>query len=165
MNEHIKQSSDLLNRRSFIKGSAGAVVPAATASFLTGLNLRGTGFAALMYAASMYNKLKRLSIVFIVFISFPGLAFDQQAPSPSAVAATNTTCCDIAPGGTPEFNQLKITVLATTLDSAGDIPHGTARIRLAQGGATQEVTVRQGDALNWHGYHVAIAAVHGPGDF
>ena len=37
-------------------------------------------------------------------------------------------------------------------------------MRLAQGGATKEVTARQGDALNWHGYHVAIAAVHGPGD-
>ena len=79
---------------------------------------------------------KRLSIAFMVFISFPGLAFNQQPPSPSAVAATNTTCCDIAPGGTYEFNQLKITVLATTLDSTGGIPHGTARMRLAQGGAT-----------------------------
>src|SRR6059058_4404978 len=164
MDEHSKQSSDLLNRRSFIKGGAGAVVPAATASFLTGLNLRGTGFVALMYAASMYNKLKRLSIVFIVFISFPGLAFDQQPPSPSAVAATNTACCDIAPGGTHEFNQLKITVLATTLDSTGGTPRGAARMRLAQGGATEEVTARAGDSLNWHGYHVAIVAVHGPGD-
>ena len=36
----------------------------------------------------MYNKLKRLSIVFIVFISFPGLAYDQQPPSPSAVPST-----------------------------------------------------------------------------
>src|SRR5262245_65594235 len=55
------------------------------------LNLRGTGFAALMYPASMYNKLRRLSIVFIVFIvfiSFPGLAYDQQPPSPSAVPST-----------------------------------------------------------------------------
>src|SRR5438477_2884589 len=88
MNEHSKQVNDLLNRRSFIKGGAGAVLPAVTASFLTGLNLRGTGFAVLMYAASMYNKLKRLSIVFIVFISFPGLAFAQQPPSSSVVPAT-----------------------------------------------------------------------------
>src|SRR5207237_2863361 len=149
---------------SFIKGGVGAVVPAATTSFLTGLNLRGTGFVALMYAASMYKQLQRLSIVFIVFISFPGLAFNQQPPSPSAVAATNTTCCDIAPGGTHEFNQLKITVLATTLDSTGGTPHGAARMRLAEGGATKEVTARQGESLNWHGYHVAIVAVHGPGE-
>src|SRR5207237_4554900 len=109
---------------SFIKGGVGAVVPAATTSFLTGLNLRGTGFVALMYAASMYNKLKRLSIVFIVFISFPGLAFDQQPPSPSAVAATNTTCSAVAPGRTDEFKQLKTTAIVMTVDSTGFTPHG-----------------------------------------
>src|SRR5437773_7954602 len=120
MNEHNKESVDLMTRRSFIKGGAGAVVPAVTASFLTGLNLRGTGFVALMYAASMYNKLKRLSIVFIVFIvfiSFPGLAFDQQPPSPSAVASTNMASSDIAPGRTDQFNQLQIPVIATPLAS------------------------------------------------
>src|SRR5438876_169274 len=31
---------------------------------------------------------KRLSIAFMVFISFPGLAFNQQPPSPSAVPST-----------------------------------------------------------------------------
>src|SRR2546430_4571861 len=128
------------------------------------LNLRGTGFAALTYAASMYKKLKRVSVVFIAFISFPALAYDKQLPSPSALAATNTTCCDVAPGGTYEFNQLKITVLATTLDSTGGTPYGAARMRLAEGGATKDVTARQGDSLNWQGYHVAIVAVHGPGD-
>src|SRR5438552_5137682 len=114
------------------------------------LNLRGAGFAALMCAASMYNKLKRVSVVFIVLTPFPGLAFNQQLPSQSAVAATDTTCCDIAPGGTHEFNQLKITILATTLDSTGGPPYGAARMRLAQGGATKEVTARAGESLNWH---------------
>src|SRR5438270_11438672 len=52
------------------------------------LNLRGTGFATLMCAASMYKKLKRVSVVFIVLTSFPGLAFNQQPPSPSAVPFT-----------------------------------------------------------------------------
>src|SRR5213592_1592275 len=37
--------------------------------------------------ASMYRKLKRLSIVFIAFISFDGLAFGQQ-PSPPAAPPT-----------------------------------------------------------------------------
>src|SRR5437588_10532442 len=77
------------------------------------LNLRGTGFATLMCAASMYKKLKRVSVVFIVLTSFPGLAFNQQPPSPSAVAATNTTSSDIAHRPTDEFNQLKTTVIAT----------------------------------------------------
>src|SRR5437868_8301062 len=150
-----------VTRRRFMRAEASAAVDS---SFLPTLNLRGTAFAALMCAASMYKKLQRMSVVFIILTSFPGLAFNQQPPSPSAVAATNTTCCDIAPGGTHEFNQLKITVLATTLDSTGGPPYGAARMRLAQGGATKEVTARQGDSLNWHGYHVAIAAVHGPGD-
>src|SRR5207253_7983514 len=150
-----------VTRRRFIRAQENVAV---ASSFLPTLNLRGTGFAALMYATSMYKTLKRASVVFIVLTSFPGLAFNQQPPTPSAVAATDTTCCDIAPGGTHEFNQLKITVLATILDSTGGTPHGAARMRLAEGGATEEVTAREGESLNWHGYHVAIAAVHGPGD-
>ena len=83
---HKKQTVDEgLTRRRFIRASA---CVAAAANLLPILNLRRTGFAALMYTASMYNKLKRLSIVFIVFISFPGLAFAQQPPSPSAAPAT-----------------------------------------------------------------------------
>jgi len=68
----------------------------------------------------------------------------------------------IAPGGTREFKSLKITVLAITVDSGIATPHESARIRLEEGGATEEVTVRQGESLNWHGYHVATAAIHSP---
>ena len=68
-----------VTRRRFIRAQENAAV---ASSFLPTLNLRGTGFAALMYATSMYNKLKRLSIVFIAFISFPGLAYNQQPPIP-----------------------------------------------------------------------------------
>ncbi len=70
----------------------------------------------------------------------------------------------IAPGGTLTFKHLKIGVLATTADSSVGTPHEFATIRLKEGGATEELTVRQGESLNWHGYHVAIAAVHGPGE-
>ncbi len=70
----------------------------------------------------------------------------------------------IAPGGTLEFMQLKIAVLATTVDSSAATPHAVASIRLEEGGATEEWTARQGEAFNWHGYHVAIGAVHGPGE-
>ena len=38
-------------------------------------------FMTLIYVASI-KKLKTLSLVFIIFISFPGLAFNQQSPSP-----------------------------------------------------------------------------------
>ena len=68
-----------VTRRRFIRAQEDAAV---ASSVLPTLNLRGTGFAALMYATSMYNKLKRLSIVFIAFISFPGLAYNQQPPIP-----------------------------------------------------------------------------------
>ena len=71
---------------------------------------------------------------------------------------------NIAPGGTIEFKQLTIAVLVITMDPIVATPHASAKIRLEEGGATEEVTVRQGESLNWHGYHVAIAAVHKPGN-
>jgi len=83
---HKKQIVDEgLMRKRFRRAGACAAV---AADLLPILNLRGTGFAALMYTGSMYNKLKRLFIVFTVFIYFPGLAFAQQPPSPSAAPAT-----------------------------------------------------------------------------
>jgi hypothetical protein len=88
---------------------------------------------------------------------------ERQTRAPLGVVA-DTTCCDIAPGGTHEFDQLKITVLATKLDSTGGTPHGVVEMRLAEGGATREVTVRERTSLNWHGYHVAIAAIQRPGE-
>jgi hypothetical protein len=88
---------------------------------------------------------------------------EWQTRAPLGFVA-DTTCCDIAPGGTHEFNQLKITVLATTLDSTGGTRHGVVKMRLAEGGAKREVTVREGTSLNWHGYHVAIAGIQRPGE-
>lgn len=66
--KHITKVTDNgLTRRRFIRAGA--------------MKLRGTGFATLMSAASMYNKLKRLAIVFIIFISFPVPAYNQRLPS------------------------------------------------------------------------------------
>ena len=70
----------------------------------------------------------------------------------------------IAPGGMLEFKQLKIAVLAMTVDSSVATPHQIASIRLEEGGATEEWTARQNESRNWHGYHVAIAAIHGPSE-
>jgi len=66
----------------------------------------------------------------------------------------------LAPGETLTFKQLKIAVLSASVDSSAGGSSGVARIRLEEGGATQEVTVQERVSLNWHGYHVAIAAVH-----
>jgi hypothetical protein len=68
----------------------------------------------------------------------------------------------IAPGDTLAFRQLTITVLAIGVESSVATPHEFVRIRLQEGGATKEVMAYQGVSLNWHGYHVAIAAVQGP---
>ena len=48
------------------------------------LNLRGTRFVALTRPAALSNKLKRLFVAFVVFLSFAALAFAQQPPSPPA---------------------------------------------------------------------------------
>lgn len=64
--KHIRKvTNNGLTRRRFIR---------------VGAMLRGTGFATLMSAASIYNNLKRLSIVFIVFIAFPVPAYNQRPP-------------------------------------------------------------------------------------
>lgn len=90
----------------------------------------------------------------------------------ASVAETQATARNVAdgtrgsmtPGGTFEFKQLKIAVLATMVDSSAGTPRNFAKIRLQEGGATEEMTVGKDESLNWHGYHVAISAVHGPGE-
>lgn len=71
----------------------------------------------------------------------------------------------IAPGGTFEFKKLKIAVLAIKgLNSTVGAPRYVVSIRVQEGGATEEITARPRESFNWHGYHVAIPAVHGPGE-
>ncbi len=74
----------------------------------------------------------------------------------------DSTRPDVAIGKTVEFNRLRITVLATTPASVGDMSHGTARLRLARGSDTNDVTIGAPTSMNWHGYHVAIVEIHGP---
>lgn len=89
----------------------------------------------------------------------PGSVSQSQ---PSASGVGDGTRVTIAAGGTLEFKQLKITVLAPTVDSSVGMSHDVASIRLEEGGVTQAMTLRQGVSLNWHGYHIAITAVHAP---
>src|SRR5437773_5047441 len=89
MNEHNRQFDNLQTRRSLNdvtdrRFSAIGTRAAVAAGFHPRLNLRRTVFTTLKYTAYVYNKQKRLSIIFAVFISFAGLAFGQQQPSPSA---------------------------------------------------------------------------------
>ena len=38
------------------------------------------------------------------------------------------------------------------------------RLRLRAGNATDERTAHEGEAFNWHGYHVAVVAIYGKGE-
>lgn len=94
----------------------------------------------------------------------PRLPESVSQSQPPARDVADGSRGSIALGGTLEFKQLKIAVLAMTVDSSVAAPHEIASIRLEEGGAPEEWTARQGEARNWHGYHVAIAAIHGPGE-
>lgn len=92
------------------------------------------------------------------------LAF-AQAPPFSAGNIADGRRVSIAPGVTVKFKQLKIAVLAIRgVHSTVAAPRYVASIRVQEGSATEEKTVRPPESFNWHGYHVAIPAVHGPGE-
>ena len=107
------------------------------------------------------------TLVAVALASHPALAQHIGPDSQAAVRqhvqqVTDSTRPDAAIGRTIEFNQLKITVLATTPASVGHMWHGTARLRLARGSDTDEITIGAPASINWHGYHVAIVEIHGP---
>ncbi|HKW49424.1 MAG TPA: peptidoglycan recognition family protein [Gemmatimonadaceae bacterium] len=59
-------------------------------------------------------------------------------------------------GGTVVFHDLAVTVLTMSADSG--------RLQLRSGEVQEERSVRDGEAFNWHGYHVAIVAIYGKGE-
>ena len=73
-------------------------------------------------------------------------------------------------GGTLVFHDLSITVLGTSPDSSVAAGAGNARsrdvarLRLRAGDASEERSAREGEAFNWHGYHVAVVAIYGKGE-
>ena len=66
------------------------------------------------------------------------------------------------PGGTLVFHDLSVTVLGTSPDSS----HAAqgVRLRLHSGDAQDDRQARDGEAFNWHGYHIAIVAIYGKGE-
>ena len=106
------------------------------------------------------------TLVTVAFVSHPALAQRIGPDSQAAVRqhvqqVADSTRPDAAIGRTIKFNQLRITVLATTAASVGHMWHGTARLRLARGSDTDEITIGAPASINWHGYHVAIVEIHG----
>jgi hypothetical protein len=75
-------------------------------------------------------------------------------------------------GGTLVFHDLSVTVLGTSADSSAPAsaasrnttPRDLVRLRLRAGGALEERTASEGEAFNWHGYHIAVVAVYGKGE-
>jgi hypothetical protein len=67
-------------------------------------------------------------------------------------------------GGTLVFHDLSITVLGNSADSNHAAHVDGARLRLRSSDAQDEGVVREGEAFNWHGYHVAIVAVYAKGE-
>lgn len=82
------------------------------------------------------------------------------------------------PGGTLTFRDLSITVVATQTDSVaaatmnggGSVDSSSAarvdqvRLQLRSGDAHEERLAREGEALNWNGYHIAIVAIYARGE-
>lgn len=62
------------------------------------------------------------------------------------------------------FRDLHITVLGTSVDSSGPKPADFVRLRLALSNTSEERSAREGFAFNWHGFHVAVVAIYGPGE-
>lgn len=68
------------------------------------------------------------------------------------------------PGGTLVFHDLSITVLGASVDSSQSPHTADVRLQLHAGDAQTEHLARDGEAFNWHGYHVAIVAIYGKGE-
>lgn len=70
------------------------------------------------------------------------------------------------PGGTLVFHDLSVTVLGTSADTdTNRAAHAeSVRLQLRSGDAQDESVARDGEAFNWHGYHVAIVAIYGKGE-
>lgn len=91
----------------------------------------------------------------------PHAAWESQPPLGYAADATRR---NRAAGDSLAFHDLTVTVLGTRVDTVGTRPVDVARLRLAVGGARDERDAREGSAFTWHGVHVAVVAVYGPGE-
>jgi hypothetical protein len=89
----------------------------------------------------------------------------QWESQPRLGYAADANRRNLRAGDRLDFRDLRITVIATAVDStSGAGPIDAARLRLTTGAAELDRTVREGAAFNWMGYHIAIVAVYGPGE-
>lgn len=67
-------------------------------------------------------------------------------------------------GESLQFRDLTVTVLRVATDSSGKAPVDQALLRLDADGQRHERLVREGEAFNWNGRHLAVVAIYGPGE-
>lgn len=87
----------------------------------------------------------------------------QWESHPPLGTAADATRRNEPVGGTLAFHDLTVTVLGTAADSSTTPVARTARLQLRSGDAQDVHLAREGDAFNWHGYHVAVVAIYAPG--
>src|SRR3954462_15642254 len=91
----------------------------------------------------------------------PHAQWQSQPPLGYAADATRR---NKRSGDSLAFKEITVTVLSTSVDSSGAKPVDVARLRLALGNDTEVRFAREGSAFNWHGYHLAVVAIYGPGE-
>jgi hypothetical protein len=101
----------------------------------------------------------------------PIISHSQWQSQPPLGYDADATRRNEPPGGTLGFHDLSITVvgasarsLGMSTDSSQSSHVDDVRLRLRSGDAQEERLAREGEAFNWHGYHVAIVAIYGKGE-
>jgi hypothetical protein len=92
----------------------------------------------------------------------PIIPHEQWEAQPRLGFAADATRRNIGAQGSLAFRDFRIDVLSTAVDSTSGTASDVANVRLVQGDATEERTVREGSAFNWRGFHVAVVAIYGP---
>ena len=91
----------------------------------------------------------------------PHATWQSQAPTGHAADATRR---NKRAGDAFTFKELTVIVRATSTDSSGPKPVDLVQLALAAGSNREERTIREGAAFNWHGFHIAVVAIYGPGE-
>lgn len=111
--------------------------------------------AAMLVACATHHKASVVPLPAII-------PHAQWQATPPVGYAADATRRNIGANGSLAFRDFTIDVLSTAVDSSGGKPSDVVKLRLAQGGSTEERTVREGAAFNWRGFHVAVVAIYGP---
>jgi hypothetical protein len=88
----------------------------------------------------------------------------QWQSAPPLGYAADATRRNKKAGDSLAFHDLTVAVLGTSVDSSNAKPVDVVRLRMTLGNTNEDRQAREGSAFNWHGYHVAVVAIYGPGE-